>query len=84
MKQAPDIFARLRNGENVPFNDPEYHKLRDASFATRKLLLQILAAPPGRARRVPGVKREKPPSFIELTISVAADTRMDLLAHIGR
>ena len=41
MKQAPDIFARLRNGENVPFDDPEYHKLRDASFATRKLLLQL-------------------------------------------
>ena len=41
MKQAPDIFARLRNGETVPFDDPEYHKLRDASFATRKLLLQL-------------------------------------------
>jgi acetyltransferase-like isoleucine patch superfamily enzyme len=41
MKQAPDIFARLRNGESVPFDDPEYHKLRDASFATRKLLLQL-------------------------------------------
>ena len=41
MKQAPDIFARLRNGENVPFDDPEYHKLRDVSFATRKLLLQL-------------------------------------------
>ena len=41
MKQAPDIFARLRNGETVPFDDPEYHKLRDVSFATRKLLLQL-------------------------------------------
>ena len=41
MKRAADIFARLRNGESVAFDDPEYHKLRDASFATRKLLLQL-------------------------------------------
>ena len=41
MKPTPDIFARLRNGETVPFNDPEYHKLRDVSFATRKLVLQL-------------------------------------------
>jgi acetyltransferase-like isoleucine patch superfamily enzyme len=41
MTQAPNIFERLRNGESVPFDDPEYHKLRDASFATRKLLLQL-------------------------------------------
>ncbi|MCU0786053.1 MAG: sugar O-acetyltransferase, partial [Verrucomicrobia bacterium] len=41
MKPATDIFARLRKGETVPFNDPEYHKLRDVSFATRKLLLQL-------------------------------------------
>ena len=41
MKPAPDIFARLRNGETVPFDDPEYHKLRDVSFATRKLLVQL-------------------------------------------
>jgi acetyltransferase-like isoleucine patch superfamily enzyme len=41
MKRAPDIFARLRNGETVSFEDPEYYKLRDVSFATRKLLLQL-------------------------------------------
>lgn len=41
MKPTTDIFARLRKGETVPFNDPEYHKLRDVSFATRKLLLQL-------------------------------------------
>jgi acetyltransferase-like isoleucine patch superfamily enzyme len=41
MKQITDIFARLRNGETVPFDDPEYHKLRDASFATKKLLLRL-------------------------------------------
>ena len=41
MKVTSDIFELLRNGETVPFNDPEYHKLRDVSFATRKLLLQL-------------------------------------------
>lgn len=41
MPTATDIFERLRNGETVSFGDPEYHKLRDVSFATRKLLLQL-------------------------------------------
>ena len=41
MTQAIDIFARLRNGETVSFDDPEYARLRDVSFATRKLLLQL-------------------------------------------
>ena len=41
MKQTSDIFARLRNGETIHFNDPEFHKLRDVSFVTRKLLLQL-------------------------------------------
>jgi acetyltransferase-like isoleucine patch superfamily enzyme len=41
MKPAADIFARLRNGETVPFDDPEYDKLRDVAFATRKLLVQL-------------------------------------------
>ena len=41
MKPPPDIFARLRSGETVPFDDPDYHKLRDVSFATRKLLVQL-------------------------------------------
>ena len=41
MTRPIDIFARLRNGETVPFDDPEYGKLRDVSFATRKLLLQL-------------------------------------------
>lgn len=51
MKVTSDIFERLRNGETVPFNDPEYHKLRDVSFATRKLLLQLnQSAGPGEMR----------------------------------
>ncbi len=36
-----DIFERLRNGETILPNDPEAFKLQDASFATKKLLVQI-------------------------------------------
>jgi acetyltransferase-like isoleucine patch superfamily enzyme len=36
-----DIFERLRNGQVIPPNDPEGFKLRDASFATKKLLVQL-------------------------------------------
>jgi acetyltransferase-like isoleucine patch superfamily enzyme len=36
-----DIFDRLRNGETIAYNDPEAFKLRDASFATKKLLVQL-------------------------------------------
>src|SRR5687767_5261763 len=41
MKPASDIFARLRNRETVRFDDPEYHKLRDVSFATREMLIRL-------------------------------------------
>ena len=33
-----DIFERLRNGETIPFSDPDYHQIRDACGATKKLL----------------------------------------------
>ena len=36
-----DIFERLRNGETMPFDDPQNYKLREASYATRKLLVQM-------------------------------------------
>src|SRR3954464_12007053 len=36
-----DVFERLRNGEAISSNDPEAFKLRDASFATKKLLVQL-------------------------------------------
>jgi len=42
--QTVDIFERLRNGETVPAGDPEAYKLREASFATKKLLLQMNSA----------------------------------------
>lgn len=39
--KTKSIFERLREGETIPTNDPEGFKLRDASFATKKLLVQM-------------------------------------------
>lgn len=36
-----DIFERLRNGESVPFSDPQYSKIGCACYDTKKLLLQL-------------------------------------------
>lgn len=36
-----DIFDRLRNGATISPNDPNAYQLREASFATKKLLLQM-------------------------------------------
>jgi hypothetical protein len=44
MKTTADIFERLRTGETLRFSDPEYNKLRDVCFATRKLLLRLNAS----------------------------------------
>lgn len=41
MINRKDIFERLRNGETIPSNDPQAHKMRDASYATKKLLIQM-------------------------------------------
>ncbi len=38
---SKDIFERLRIGETISDNDPEAYKLREASFATKKLLVQL-------------------------------------------
>ncbi len=39
--QGTDIFERLRNGETIPPNDPQAYKMREASFETKKLLVQM-------------------------------------------
>lgn len=39
--QVKDIFERLRNGETIPAKDPEGYRLRQASFETKKLLVQM-------------------------------------------
>ncbi|WP_231390109.1 DapH/DapD/GlmU-related protein [Sphingobacterium pedocola] len=36
-----DIFERLRKGETVSPNDPDAHQMMEASFATKKLLVQM-------------------------------------------
>ncbi|HEY6978405.1 MAG TPA: sugar O-acetyltransferase [Chitinophagaceae bacterium] len=36
-----DIFQRLLNGETILFDDPEAFKMREASFSTKKLLVQM-------------------------------------------
>lgn len=46
-----DIFEQLRNGEAIAANNSEAYKLREASFATKKLLLQMNnAAEPAEIR----------------------------------
>jgi len=40
-QHSKDIFEQLRSGETVAANNPEAYKLREASFATKKLLAQL-------------------------------------------
>lgn len=39
--QTTDIFERLRNGETILPNDPEAYKMREASYKTKELLVQM-------------------------------------------
>ena len=39
--QTTDIFERLRNGETILPNDPQAYKMREASFATKKMLIEM-------------------------------------------
>lgn len=39
--ETTDIFERLKNGEVILPNDPQAYKMREASFATKKLLIQM-------------------------------------------
>jgi len=38
-----DIFERLRNGETIPADDPQAYRMREASHATKALLVQMNA-----------------------------------------
>lgn len=42
--QTTDIFKRLRNGETIFPNDPESYKMREASYKTKELLLEMNSA----------------------------------------
>lgn len=39
--QETDIFDRLRSGETIPSGDPQAYKMRDASYVTKELLIQM-------------------------------------------
>ena len=39
------IFERLRNGETISPNDPDAYRMREESFATKKLLVQMNSTP---------------------------------------
>lgn len=39
--ETTDIFKRLRDGESVPFSDPQYSKIGQACNDTKKLLLRL-------------------------------------------
>ena len=48
-----NIFERLLNGETIHSNDPEAFQLRDASFATKKLLVQMnISSDPAEIRDI--------------------------------
>ena len=38
---SKDIFEQLRDGVTLQSGDPEAYKLREASYATKKLLVQL-------------------------------------------
>jgi len=41
VNKTADIFERLRNGETISSTDPQACQMREASFATKQLLLQM-------------------------------------------
>lgn len=40
-QHTKDIFGQLQDGETITSNHPEAYKLREASFVTKKLLVQL-------------------------------------------
>ncbi|MCC8089363.1 MAG: sugar O-acetyltransferase [Rikenellaceae bacterium] len=50
-----DIFERLRKGETIPADDPEGYKMREASYATKKLLVRLNdSSDPAEVRKLLG------------------------------
>lgn len=41
MENKADIFERLRKGETISSSDPQAYKMREASYATKALLIQM-------------------------------------------
>ena len=40
-QSGKDIFERLKNGETIEPNDPQAYRMREASYVTKKLLVQM-------------------------------------------
>lgn len=36
-----DIFERLRKGETIPASDPQAYKMREASYVTKRILIEM-------------------------------------------
>jgi len=48
-----DIFERLRNGETIPPGDAQAYKMREASYATKELLVRMNnSSDPAEIRRI--------------------------------
>lgn len=53
MENTKDIFTRLRDGETILSDDLEAYKMRDASYATKALLIEMNnASDPAEVRRL--------------------------------
>ncbi len=42
--KTTDIFERLLNGHIIPSDDPQFHRLQEASYATKELLVKLNAS----------------------------------------
>jgi acetyltransferase-like isoleucine patch superfamily enzyme len=75
-----DIFERLRNGETIPSADPEAYKLREASFATKKLLVQLNSS--SDAEEIRGLLSQITGSEIDESIAVFTPLYINYGKHI--
>ncbi|MDR2234833.1 MAG: sugar O-acetyltransferase [Chryseobacterium sp.] len=66
--ETENIFERLRKGESIPAHDPQAFRMREASFATKKLLIKMNDTDdPSEVRRLLGEITGRP---IDETITV--------------
>lgn len=73
-----DIFERLRNGETVLANDPQNYRLREESYATKKLLIQMNnATQPAEIRKLLG-------SIVGSPVDESTDVFTPLYINYGR
>lgn len=53
-----DIFERLYNGDAIPADDGQMNLLREASYATKKLVLETIMSMLRRSLRIRGRKED--------------------------